>query len=231
MRPGIHEALWRRPEFQFTHPGKGATSSRTGKRRGQLTFQFTHPGKGATPRVGQSTLDLVGFNSRTLGRVRPGSRLWLRSTLRFQFTHPGKGATSADELDALAYDVSIHAPWEGCDIQGRLLHASCLMFQFTHPGKGATTLRRFEDLQIAGFNSRTLGRVRLRVGGSHRRYDKFQFTHPGKGATWKSCCEQHCFSVSIHAPWEGCDATGVAKQSSAVRFNSRTLGRVRLDSL
>ena len=33
----------------------------------------------------------------------------------FQFTHPGKGATVEDESKALILQVSIHAPWEGCD--------------------------------------------------------------------------------------------------------------------
>ena len=34
----------------------------------------------------------------------------------FQFTHPGKGATTL-HADRLVYlKVSIHAPWEGCDL-------------------------------------------------------------------------------------------------------------------
>ena len=34
-------------KFQFTHPGKGATSSAEGLIPEEV-FQFTHPGKGAT---------------------------------------------------------------------------------------------------------------------------------------------------------------------------------------
>ena len=35
---------------------------------------------------------------------------------KFQFTHPGKGATAAIyDIDRLK-SVSIHAPWEGCDL-------------------------------------------------------------------------------------------------------------------
>ena len=34
--------------------------------------------------------------------------------------------------------------------------------------------------------------------------------------------------VSIHAPWEGCDQSGLLTDNRDVRFNSRTLGRVRL---
>ena len=34
--------------FQFTHPGKGATTRTVGRTLINTTFQFTHPGKGAT---------------------------------------------------------------------------------------------------------------------------------------------------------------------------------------
>ena len=59
--------------------------------------------------------------------------------------------------------VSIHAPWEGCDSE----------------------LFGTENL-ASGFNSRTLGRVRLR-----------ERTTPSAGDT-----------VSIHAPWDGCANDG-----------------------
>ena len=80
-----------------------------------LEFQFTHPGKGAT-----------------LRRRRRGA------PLGFQFTHPGKGATLRDSRSCGHSQVSIHAPWEGCDggMLGR--YGGLAVFQFTHPGKGAT---------------------------------------------------------------------------------------------
>ena len=70
MRPhywykGIHDG-----EFQFTHPGRGATSLLDEPRRPD-GFQFTHPGRGAT------------HLSQRLDNV----------TIEFQFTHPGRGAT------------------------------------------------------------------------------------------------------------------------------------------
>ena len=46
----------------------------------------------------------------------------------------------------------------------------------------------------------------MRVGGSHRRYDKFQFTHPGRGATDNKRAQTRYLNVSIHAPREGCDS-------------------------
>ena len=80
--------------FQFTHPGKGATRSESSRethatvsihapwegcdgrfsRSSVLTavFQFTHPGKGATSCPMTSACQSFSFNSRTLGRVRPG---------------------------------------------------------------------------------------------------------------------------------------------------------------
>ena len=78
--------------FQFTHPGKGATSllDRREKRCpvsihapwegcdfssfcspiSSHLFQFTHPGKGATHARRLPHNDRRRFNSRTLGRVR-----------------------------------------------------------------------------------------------------------------------------------------------------------------
>ena len=136
----FHLLMSKRSVFQFTHPGKGAT------RKPEVTligspFQFTHPGKGAT-RVGRrSCATARRFNSRTLGRVR-----------------------RCVEVDLPAFDeVSIHAPWEGCDSIASLPAKIPARFQFTHPGKGATRLIYAIELL------------------SHT----FQFTHPGKGATHK----------------------------------------------
>ena len=79
-------------------------------------FQFTHPGKGATEEFRYSW---VAFN-------------------RFQFTHPGKGATALGIKFYSRSEVSIHAPWEGCDAFSLATTESGYTFQFTHPGKGAT---------------------------------------------------------------------------------------------
>ena len=136
-------------------------------RRGQFrtinvtdVFQFTHPGKGATKVVSVAAIDHT-----------------------FQFTHPGKGATEEERPKEDERNVSIHAPWEGCDAL-------------------ASALRACEPC----FNSRTLGRVRQEGGASGYTSFKFQFTHPGKGATKirvDLLISQE--AVSIHAPWEGCD--------------------------
>ena len=102
-------------------------------------FQFTHPGKGATEAgLHRPTLCAGSFNSRTLGRVRHDKGVFNGIEAVFQFTHPGKGATVGQPYFHLRVDVSIHAPWEGCDAVVPAIPASGSEFQFTHPGKGAT---------------------------------------------------------------------------------------------
>ena len=61
-----------------------------------IGFQFTHPGKGATEMPNADIEAVV-----------------------FQFTHPGKGATLAAVSKIGMQAVSIHTPWEGCDVMKR----------------------------------------------------------------------------------------------------------------
>ena len=63
-----------------------------------------------------SNAEKESFNSRTLGRVRPLPKSKLARTNQ----------------------VSIHAPWEGCDNFPDTIQLGDVEFQFTHPGKGAT---------------------------------------------------------------------------------------------
>ena len=145
--------------FNSCTPGGVRPQSAAVWRRSK-TFQFTHPGRGATSIGRRFDLALFSFNSRTPGGVRLGEDVAQAYNELFQFTHPGRGATDATQCERGELGVSIHAPREGCDslsrrytwrsssfnsrtpggvrLQGRLLHASCLMFQFTHPGRGAT---------------------------------------------------------------------------------------------
>ena len=58
-------------EFQFTHPGRGATNL-TAEINDEATFQFTHPGRGATNLTAE-----------------------INDEATFQFTHPGRGATAS----------------------------------------------------------------------------------------------------------------------------------------
>ena len=145
-------------------------------------FQFTHPGKGATCKAKEYTAVINGFNSRTLGRVR---LLSLTSVIQmFSFNSRTLGRVRQDVAEWLGnyYHVSIHAPWEGCDCSiriptinqnsfnsrtlGRVRQVKSrsneivTQFQFTHPGKGATIVFLWVNQTTGSFNSRTLGRVR-----------------------------------------------------------------------
>ena len=146
--------------FQFTHPGKGATRMPIPLRLWPRWFQFTHPGKGATPTISPSNDATRCFNSRTLGRVRPMCNYDLTTNI----------------------EVSIHAPWEGCDRVRRTLGRGLLSFNSRTLGRVRQATTRTPARPLC-FNSRTLGRVRPTLRIAKYRY----------------------LAVSIHAPWEGCD--------------------------
>ena len=193
--------------FQFTHPGKGATLS-FGSDLYQEMFQFTHPGKGATSWGRCCGRHLGRFNSRTLGRVR----LVLQVMVGY------------------SCDVSIHAPWEGCDFSKAFHKALSSSFNSRTLGRVRLTPMPTAKTPRCCCNSRTLGRVRQESVNPELASIEFQFTHPGKGATCRilpnglsaiigfnsrtlgrvrrglpywDCSRLH---VSIHAPWEGCDS-------------------------
>ena len=129
-------------------------------------------------------------------------------TLVFQFTHPGKGAT---------YAFLNQMP-------------SACMFQFTHPGKGATLRWKRPKEPHSEFQFTHPGKGATGAPGAPFCFSRFQFTHPGKGATLSKSLLISRYCVSIHAPWEGCDASSFASFTLVRCFNSRTLGRVRLNA-
>ena len=171
-------------EFQFTHPGRGATSSAVGTLILISPFQFTHPGRGATLGAVCYLTAISSFNSRTPGGVRPG---------RFDPT----GASSSS--------FNSRTPG-GVRRTTRTFGEQEVRFQFTHPGRGATEFllakTRTSGVSIhapregcdsnrdrgkqrgLSFNSRTPGGVRPDFDQKWRASSLFQFTHPGRGATW-----------------------------------------------
>ena len=153
--------------FQFTHPGKGATSA-CGYLGWGCPVSIHAPWEGCDRELDSSGYDSIRFNSRTLGRVRPTLPAVSHRHKVFQFTHPGKGATVPHSHSCAFFvsfnsrtlgrvrqktevrndtrrSVSIHAPWEGCD---------CQYFLGASPA--------------FSFNSRTLGRVRQVAGACAR---------------------------------------------------------------
>jgi len=220
-----------RLQFQFTHPGRGATAS-TPLGRVDLKFQFTHPGRGATRLAYRSCLEPLGFNSRTPGGVR-------RSCL---------------QLPRCDESVSIHAPREGCDCDQHNDTNQNREFQFTHPGRGATATNITTLTKTESFNSRTPGGVRLIVppfsildtrfnsrtpGGvrlirwrSHADRAMFQFTHPGRGATPARSSRQYGLSrFQFTHPGRGATRRPSTYPRGRASFNSRTPGGVRLYSV
>ena len=80
-------------QFQFTHPGRGATGAGIAGGANAAVFQFTHPGRGATTlRPLTRTSSSVSIHAPREGcdarRVRRNI-----FSIAFQFTHPGRGAT------------------------------------------------------------------------------------------------------------------------------------------
>ena len=59
---------WRR-EFQFTHPGRGATYKTLAYSLLCLMFQFTHPGRGATKK---KLMDLLQNSEVSIHAPREG---------------------------------------------------------------------------------------------------------------------------------------------------------------
>ena len=151
-------------------------------------------------------------------------------------------------------DVSIHAPWEGCDISSNSTLSSFprfnsrtlgrvrpLLYQIAYsirvsihaPWEGCDSVIVFCQQLCDRFNSRTLGRVRRRRQYIEDLSVGFQFTHPGKGATAHFVRFSLSSGVSIHAPWEGCDNLSIlpVAESRPFQFTHPGKGATRMQSL
>ena len=137
VRPKGRQGGLSMPEFQSTHPARGATHSnsvmflrryyfnpRTPRGVRHLgiilkiiksTFQSTHPARGATFGKFIKFIMFNNFNPRTPRGVRQRLSLAPPAPLLFQSTHPARGATVSSVLSTASPPISIHAPREGCD--------------------------------------------------------------------------------------------------------------------
>ena len=151
-------------KFQFTHPGRGATSQQL------IVFTRWHVSIHA-PREGCDAHYLPYytarrcFNSRTPGGVRPTGDAYTTRYDEVSIHAPREGCDSPSTmLQPLTCcfnsrtpggvrlhwigllrcygSVSIHAPREGCDYTHLTDSLVKKKFQFTHPGRGATQERR-----------------------------------------------------------------------------------------
>ena len=145
--------------FQFTHPGRGATSAESTTATASFTFQFTHPGRGAT-------------------QVRTTSLIASRVSIHA----PREGCDLVLVLLDLFFGVSIHAPREGCD-DGSLWSLVIRHVSIHAPREGCDWNSNKSRLLPGSFNSRTPGGVRQTAPCETPCIYKFQFTHPGRGAT------------------------------------------------
>ena len=101
-------------EFQFTHPGRGATAF-VMQLHCKVVVSIHAPREGCDARalqVAQSTI--VSIHAPREGCDTP-RRSHCDQPQTFQFTHPGRGATYHLPIKATRLLVSIHAPREGCD--------------------------------------------------------------------------------------------------------------------
>ena len=169
-------------QFQFTHPGRGATAVKKALSN-TLIVSIHAPREGCDWIYSDCLNTNESFNSRTPGGVRPNGERTIKAAQEFQFTHPGRGATDTFARFGVFALVSIHAPREGCDTFEARQSRLKLWFQFTHPGRGATTRPSAKWTRRCRFNSRTPGGVRQAGEDAMEGWHKFQFTHPGRGAT------------------------------------------------
>ena len=183
-------------------------------------FQFTHPGKGATTSVMIMRVQTRCFNSRTLGRVRhpTGSTTACRGR-SFNSRTLGRVRPDCKSTAPFCQLVSIHAPWEGCDGLVAKMMLTEIQFQFTHPGKGATRKFYFFSWIKFTFQFTHPGKGATVSGRAVRLVGLVSIHAPWEGCDWRD--HQHDSQiprVSIHAPWEGCDTKERHLFASTTRF-------------
>ena len=193
-------------QFQFTHPGRGATS---------FPFPPGRPQKvsihAPRERCDISTL-VVRLSQIVVSIHAPRERCDLAGLFGtmpaclFQFTHPGRGATHTSIIMRNSMVCfNSRTPGEVRHLpQPNFFQLA--KFQFTHPGRGATEIVLCEPTVT----------------------ELFQFTHPGRGATMSHelAFQPHKLFQFTH-PGRGATTTISTRGSPYLRFNSRTPGEVR----
>ena len=125
----------------------------------------------------------MGFNPRTPRGVRPSySKIKSLDIKSFNPRTPRGVRRFGISEPIRIFDVSIHAPHAGCDVD-----------------------RAGKDFRVFGFNPRTPRGVRPSLPSIPVRGLMFQSTHPTRGATRSICYDSWHKRVSIHAPHAGCD--------------------------
>ena len=134
-----------------------------------------------------------------------------------------------DDLRRRSFDVSIHAPREGCDATNANTDATKASFNSRTPGGVRHQAGKSQQTEIESFNSRTPGGVRHpEVGVSKYQAFGFNSRTPGGVRLDNKRAQTRYLNVSIHAPREGCDICKISLFLLKSSFNSRTPGGVRL---
>ena len=122
-------------------------------------FQSTHPARGATIAAISSGL-----------------------STSFQSTHPARGATVRRPPFCFHFDISIHAPREGCDFAPRN-DGGMWVISIHAPREGCDCQNQGSSSRMDYFNPRTPRGVRQLALRSGYYKHLFQSTHPARGAT------------------------------------------------
>ena len=192
-----------------------------------VKFQFTHPGRGATTYTAKSLQAYLRFNSRTPGGVRPARRRPRRCGGYVSIHAPREGCDIVVDLCKVTkYGFNSRTPG-GVRRRVYVPPYAHLGFQFTHPGRGATYFLLFIGGNLISFNSRTPGGVRRYLGGRHYCPYGFQFTHPGRGATFKQIDLAPDSKFQFTHPGRGATPSAQRERYERAGFNSRTPGGVR----
>ena len=108
-------------------------------------------------------------------------------------------------------EVSIHAPWEGCDTGVDFVSSGWTGVSIHAPWEGCDRILPTSLTWTISFNSRTLGRVRPSTRKGTQGGRSFNSRTLGRVRHWSIYEQALAQHVSIHAPWEGCDKPAKAR--------------------
>ena len=115
------------PLFQSTLPSQGATAGQETP-KADIEISIHAPLTGSDHNRKFTIIGKCNFNPRSPHRERRELIAGFPKAPKFQSTLPSQGATVCRLRNAQTYQISIHAPLTGSDIQGCRLH--CLHHDF-----------------------------------------------------------------------------------------------------
>ena len=184
---GVRHGPWHwwpeQPQFQSTHPARGATrifglldkmpiisihapregcdpSARSPTHQRSISIHAPREGCDAQTHGYRPCRSGISIHAPREGCDRSPATI-RRGYLGFQSTHPARGATASAPRASQSGRISIHAPREGCDPGAPGKVVTLLGFQSTHPARGATARIRSSSSVLSYFNPRTPRGVRL----------------------------------------------------------------------